>query len=162
MAFFLTCRFYSIAGRGKWQMASIKKFEDIISWQKARDLNKIVGNYIDSDKFNRNYKLINQIESSAGSIMDNIAEGFERSGNREFLQFLYISKGSCGEFRSQLYRALDRNYLSRSEFDELHDLAKEIIILLQKLINYLEGSAMRGAKYKGKNNDQKTRELVNK
>ena len=115
-------------------MASIKKLEEIISWQKARELNKIIAKYIEENKFNKNYNLIKQIERSAASIMDNIAEGFERGGNKEFLQFLYIAKGSCGEFRSQIYRALDRNYLTKSEFDELYIQAKEIIVLLQKLI----------------------------
>ena len=86
-------------------MATIKRFEDIISWQKARELNKLIGDITDLGKFKRSYKLIDQIESSSGSIMDNIVEGFERGGNKEFIQFLYISKGSCGEFRSQLYRA---------------------------------------------------------
>lgn len=80
-------------------MATIKKFEDIIAWQTARELNSKVGVIIDKGKLQKNYRLIGQIEGSAGSIMDNIAEGFERSGNREFLQFLYIAKGSCGEFR---------------------------------------------------------------
>lgn len=131
-------------------MATIKRFEEIVSWQKARELNKIIGEHIDQGKFQRSYKLINQIESSAGSIMDNIAEGFERSGNREFLQFLYISKGSCGEFRSQLYRAFDRNYLEQKEFDELFNMALEVIILLQKLINYLEQSEIEGPKYKNR------------
>ena len=131
-------------------MATIKRFEELVSWQKARELNKIIGEHIDQGKFQRSYKLINQIESSAGSIMDNIAEGFERSGNREFLQFLYISKGSCGEFRSQLYRAFDRNYLEQKEFDELFNMALEVIILLQKLINYLEQSEIEGPKYKNR------------
>lgn len=131
-------------------MATIKKFEDIKAWQKARDLNKIVGGYIDSGLFKRNFRLIDQIEGSAGSIMDNIAEGFERSGNREFFQFLYISKGSCGEFRSQLYRALDRNYFTQDEFNELYDQSKEIIVMLQKLIDYLEHSDYKGVKYKNR------------
>jgi len=126
------------------KMATIERFEDIISWQKARELNKFIGDIIDKGKFKRSYKLIDQIESSSGSIMDNIAEGFERGGNREFIQFLYISKGSCSEFRSQLYRALDRNYLTQIEFDRLYNLAKEIIVLLQKLIDYLRKSEMKG------------------
>ncbi|MEQ1675824.1 MAG: four helix bundle protein [Chitinophagaceae bacterium] len=131
-------------------MATFKRFEEIVSWQKARELNKIIGKHIDSGKFKRSYKLIDQIERSGGSIMDNIAEGFERGGNREFLQFLYISKGSCGEFRSQLYRAVDREYLSQPEFDELYNMAMEVIILLQKLINYLEQSELKGVKYKNR------------
>ena len=131
-------------------MATIKRFEEIVSWQKARELNKLLGKLIDEGKFKNSYKLINQIEGSAGSIMDNIAEGFERSGNREFLQFLYISKGSCGEFRSQLYRAVDRNYLSQKEFDGLYNLAMDVIVLLQKLINYLEQSELKGTKYKNR------------
>jgi four helix bundle protein len=129
-------------------MATIKRFEDILSWQKARELNKYIGDIIDRGKFKRSYKLIDQIEGSSGSIMDNIAEGFERGGNKEFTQFLYISKGSCGEFRSQLYRALDRNYLTQTEFDWLYNLAKEIIVLLQKLIDYLQKSELKGSKFK--------------
>ncbi len=74
-------------------MATIEKFEDIKSWQEARALNKIMGTLIDDDRFKKNYRLIAQIEGSAGSIMDNIAEGFERGGNKEFMQFLYIAKG---------------------------------------------------------------------
>lgn len=131
-------------------MATIKKFEEIFAWQKARELNKLIGSYIDTGRFKNNFRLIGQIEGSAGSIMDNTAEGFERSGNREFLQFLYISKGSCGEFRSQLYRALDRNYISQEEFTTLYEQAREIIIMLQKLIDYLETSNFKGTKYKSR------------
>ena len=94
-------------------MATIKRFEEIKAWQKARVLNSRVGDIIDKGQFKRNFRLIDQVEGSAGSIMDNIAEGFERSGNKEFVQFLYIAKGSCGEFRSQLYRAVDRKYINR-------------------------------------------------
>jgi four helix bundle protein len=129
-------------------MATFKCFEEIQAWQKARILNQKIGGYIDSGRFKQNYRLINQIDGSAGSIMDNIAEGFERSGNREFLQFLYISKGSCGEFRSQLYKAIDRNYIQKEEFDELYYLSKDIIIMLQKLIEYLESSQLKGVKYR--------------
>lgn len=136
-------------------MATIKRFEDILSWQKARLLNQKIGTLIENGSFRQNFRLINQIEGSAGSIMDNIAEGFERSGNRELLQYLYIAKGSCGEFRSQLYRALDRAYLSAVVFQELYDIAFEIIVMLQKLISYLETSAMKGTKYKQRELDNR-------
>ena len=132
-------------------MATIEKFEDIISWQEARKLNSIVGELIDSGRFKKSYTLINQVESSAGSIMDNIAEGFERNGNNEFKQFLYIAKGSCGELRSQLYRALDRNYITSEEFEKFTNHAKKISGLIQKLINYLEASGLKGPKYKNRN-----------
>ncbi|WP_432422784.1 four helix bundle protein [Terrimonas ginsenosidimutans] len=98
-------------------MATIERFEDIFSWKEARGLNCTLGKMIDSGRFKNNYRLINQIEGSAGSIMDNIAEGFDRNGNKEFVQFLYISKASCAELRSQLYRALDRHYLTVEEFN---------------------------------------------
>ena len=131
-------------------MATIKRFEEIKAWQKARILNNKVGDIIDKGQFKRNFRLIDQVEGSAGSIMDNIAEGFERSGNREFVQFLYLAKGSCGEFRSQLYRALDRKYINQQEFEELYTIAVEIIVMIQKLIDYLEQSELKGTKYKNR------------
>ena len=105
---------------------------------------------MDAGKFGKSFRLISQIEASAGSIMDNIAEGFERGGNREFLQFLYISKGSCGEFRSQLYRAFDRGYLNQVEFNELYGIGTEVAVLIQKLIRYMENSEYKGPKYKNR------------
>lgn len=136
-------------------MATINKFEEIISWKEARELNMILGKLIADKRFEHNYRLINQIEGSAGSVMDNIAEGFERGGNREFIQFLFISKGSCGELRSQLYRALDRNYISQQEFDLLYVHAMRISSLIQKLITYLENSEIKGVKYKVRESDLK-------
>lgn len=132
-------------------MAAIQKFEEIISWQEARKLNIEVGKLIDEERFKKNYRLIGQIEGSAGSIMDNIAEGFERGGNKEFIQFLYIAKASCGELRSQLYRAIDRNYITDAEFALLAIQAKQISSLIQKLINYLQTSELKGDKYKSRN-----------
>ena len=129
-------------------MATITKFEEIISWQEARALNKIIGKLIDDERFKKNYRLIGQMEGSAGSIMDNIAEGFERAGNKEFIQFLYIAKGSCGELRSQLYRAIDRTYINKEEFDSISNQSLKISSLIQKLINYLEKSDFKGPKYK--------------
>ena len=131
-------------------MATIERFEQIISWQESREINKIIGKLIDSGRFKQSYRLINQIEGSAGSIMDNIAEGFERGGNKEFTQFMYIAKGSCGELRSQLYRAMDRNYITQKEFDDLSVHAMKISSLIQKLISYLDNSPTKGIKYKPK------------
>lgn len=131
-------------------MSTIQKFEEILSWQEARLLNKEVGNLIDGERFKKNFRLIGQIEGSAGSIMDNIAEGYERGGNREFIQFLYIAKASCGELRSQLYRAIDRLYITDEEFEKLTVHTKRISSLIQKLIAYLEASEIKGIKYKGR------------
>jgi four helix bundle protein len=131
-------------------MATIERFEQIISWQEARILNKNIGDLIDGGRFKKSFRLINQIEGSPGSIMDNIAEGFERNGNKEFIQFLYIAKGSCGELRSQLCRALDRNYISQKEFEDLSIHSMKISSLIQKFINYLESSPTKGSKYKSR------------
>ncbi len=129
-------------------MSKIERFEQIISWQEARKLNKSLGELIDSGRFKHSYRLINQIEGSAGSIMDNIAEGFERGGNKEFIQFLYVAKGSCGELRSQLYRAVDTAYINQREFDDFSVQSMKISSLIQKLISYLENSETKGVKYK--------------
>ncbi|HEX2533433.1 MAG TPA: four helix bundle protein [Chitinophagaceae bacterium] len=131
-------------------MATFMHFQDIKAWQKARQINQILSSLIDQGRFTKHRNLLLQIERSAGSMMDNIAEGFERGGNREFLQFLYIAKGSCGEFRSQLYRSIDRYCILKSEFQKLYDLSSETLIYLQKLINYLEQAEMKGWKYKNR------------
>ena len=131
-------------------MATIERFEEIISWKEARVLNREIGELIDDGRFKRNYGLIDQIERSAGSVMDNIAEGFERNGNKEFIQFLYVAKGACGELRSQLYRALDRNYIDEKEFNELSIHAMKVSSLIQKFIEYLENSPNKGVKYKSR------------
>jgi len=128
-------------------MSTIQKFEDILSWIEARELNGIMGKLIDENRFKSNYRLINQIEGSAGSVMDNIAEGFERGGNKELIQFLFIAKGSCGELRSQLYRAIDRKYLSVEEFTIISEKAKKVSGLIQKFINYLKQTELKGTKY---------------
>src|SRR6188474_3666287 len=99
-------------------MSTIKRFEDIEAWKSARQLCKKIGIIIENGVFKNNFRLISQVDSSSGSIMDNIAEGFERGTRAEFIQFLGYAKGSCGEFRSQLYRALDRKYINKEQFEE--------------------------------------------
>ena len=129
-------------------MATIKRFEEIDAWKVARELCLKIGSIIDEGSFNKSYRLIAQIEGSSGSIMDNIAEGFERGTRAEFIQFLGYSKGSCEEFRSQLYRASDRKYLSQKQFDELYLLAVRISAMLQKLIEYLQKTEVKGVRKK--------------
>jgi len=131
-------------------MSTFNKFEDIIAWQKARELCKFVNILTEKQNFSRDFKLINQIKGSSGSAMDNIAEGFERGGNKEFIQFLFISKGSAGETRSQLYRALDNEYINKEEFQKAYDLADEVGKLIRGLINHLKESEFKGDKFKSK------------
>lgn len=129
-------------------MATIKSFEDIESWKKAREVCRIIGEIIDAGNFKKSYRLINQIEGSSGSIMDNIAEGFERGTRAEFIQFLGYAKGSCGELRSQLYRSIDRNYISAEVFEELKTLVLQISGLIQNFILYLQNSEVSGVRKK--------------
>jgi four helix bundle protein len=128
-------------------MTTIKRFEEIISWKEARELNRILRKLIKEKKIEKNFGLISQIERSAGSIMDNIAEGFDRGGNKEFIQFLYISKGSCGELRSQMYRAVDDGYISNEQFDLVSTYCLKISNLIFKLIEYLKSSELKGQKF---------------
>lgn len=102
-------------------MATIDDFEDLEIWQLGREICQLVWNLFETTSLGKDYELRNQMNRSSGSIMDNISEGFERNGRREFINFLSYSKGSCGELRSQLYRALDRNHISKEEFEQLKD-----------------------------------------
>ena len=129
-------------------MATIKSFEDIESWKKAREVCKLLGVIIDEGKFKNSFRLINQVEGSSGSVMDNIAEGFERGTRAEFIQFLGYAKGSCGELRSQLYRAFDRNFISAEEFESLKTETLNISGLIQNFINYLQNSEVAGIRKK--------------
>src|SRR6185436_7154693 len=111
-------------------MARIERFEDIEGWKKARELRQSVYKYSKRGEFAHDAALKNQIRRAAQSVTSNIAEGFERGGNREFIQFLSGAKGSCGEVRDQLYTALDENYMTQQEFNELYDLTLEISRLI--------------------------------
>ena len=106
--------------------STIHKFEDLIAWQKARDLTRIIYQLTANDKFNRDFGLRDQIRRAAVSIMSNVAEGFERMGKAEFHQFLVIAKASCAEVRSQLYVALDIGYIAEEQFKEVNGLAEEV------------------------------------
>jgi len=129
-------------------MATIKKFEDLEIWQAARKLNKEVSPVLENLQENKHFKLKEQLDGSAGSVMDNIAEGFERDGNKELLQFLAISKGSLGEVRSQLYRAFDRKALNETELDEFQIKCGDLAGKIAKFMFYLNNTNYKGNKYK--------------
>jgi four helix bundle protein len=107
-------------------MAKIQRFEDLIAWQKGRELTRKIYELSRQGNFAKDFDLAGQIRRAAVSIMSNIAEGFEREGQREFRQFLSIAKGSCAELRSQLYVAFDCGYLSEGDFANLLKQAEEV------------------------------------
>lgn len=128
-------------------MAKIDRFEDIEGWKVAREVTKRIYDITKTDKFCRDFALCNQIRRAAVSILSNIAEGFERSGNREFLQFLAIAKGSCGEVRAQLYVALDQDYIDEGQFEEILAKLFETSRLIAGFMKYLQQSELRGNKF---------------
>ena len=129
-------------------MATIQTFEDIDAWQKARQLSNMVYEYTKQDAFKKDYGLCDQIRRAAVSVMSNIAEGFDRGGNKEFIQFLFIAKGSTAEIESQLYVALDNGYINEEQFTEGTALTNAIKSLLSGFIRYLKKSDMKGYKFK--------------
>jgi four helix bundle protein len=130
-------------------MATVLKFEDLEIWKLARKLSQEVFlAYNNNNQFYSDYKLKEQINDSSGSIMDNIAEGFERSSRNEFINFLSIAKASAAEVKSQLYRALDRDYITAEMFEEMYNKADEIIKKTAAFIKYLNTSGIRGTKFK--------------
>ena len=135
-------------------MATIKTFEDIGAWQKARILSKQIFELTLTGSFSKDYALRDQINRSTGSVMDNIAEGFERGGTKEFIQFLSIARGSAGEVRSQLYRALDRKHLDGAECDLFLDDIRSISKMLTGFIVYLKQSKMKGIKFNNKSDER--------
>ena len=126
----------------------IKKFEDIESWKRARRLTNEIYQTTSAGEFARDFGLKDQIRRASVSILSNIAEGFERGGDKEFSQFLAIAKGSCGEVRAQLYVALDQRYCSQEVFDRLSENAIEVGQLISGFLKYLKGSNLRGSKYR--------------
>ncbi|MBL7723072.1 MAG: four helix bundle protein [Chitinophagaceae bacterium] len=135
-------------------MATIQKFEDLEIWQKARLLSQKVYPLTFKDPIASDFRLKDQMRGSCGSIMDNIAEGFDRGSKNEFTNSLTIAKGETGELKSQLYRSLDNKYITEEIFRELYSLADELTRMLTGFINYLNKSKIRGQKFKNRTKDE--------
>jgi len=121
-------------------MATIKNFEDLIAWQKARELAGSVYELTHHDKFSRDFGLRDQIQRAASSVMHNIAEGFESGSEPEFVRFLKMARRSAGEVQSQLYLALDVDYITEDERQKAHTLATEVKKLINGMMTYLRKS----------------------
>jgi four helix bundle protein len=132
-------------------MATILRFEDLEMWKKARILCSRIYSLTFIEPICNDIRLKNQLRGSSGSVMDNIAEGFERGSRLEFINSLTISKGENGELKSQLYRCLDNRYISAVVFDELYGLSDEITKMITSFIAYLNKSKIKGQKYKNRN-----------
>ena len=128
-------------------MATIKRFEDLEIWQEARTLSKEIISISKHTELNRDFRFKSQIKDSSGSIMDNIAEGFERNGNAEFRQFLSIAKGSAGETRSQLYRVFDNEYINEEQLNSLVSKYEKLSIQIHNFITYLNKKDFKGTKF---------------
>ena len=120
-------------------MAKIKKFQDIKAWEKSRFLAKKIYNITDDKKFAKDWGLKDQIRRASVSVMSNIAEGFSRQTDKEFIQFLYIAKGSVSEVQSHLYVAFDLSYINKETFENLLDKTEEIANLIGGFVRYLKG-----------------------
>jgi four helix bundle protein len=129
-------------------LGTITRFEDIEAWQKARELTKEIYSVSGQGPFSKDFGLREQMRRAAVSVMSNIAEGFERGGDREFGQFLAQARGSSAELRAQLYAALDQGYLDQATFERLTELAIEINRMVTGLMKYLRSSEFKGSKYK--------------
>jgi four helix bundle protein len=126
----------------------VESFEDLLAWSKARELVNKIYSVTKRERFSRDKPLVYQVRRAAISVMSNISEGFERGSNKEFVQFLYIAKGSCGEVRCHITVASDQGYIDKEEFIEMRDLAREVSGTIGNFIRYLRGSKMKGAKFK--------------
>ncbi len=129
-------------------MSTIRKFEDLIAWQKARELSFEVYKVTSNGSFVKDFALREQIRRACISVVSNIAEGFERNGNKEFGQFLSVAKASAGELRAQLYIAKDIGYIDEEQFKHLLELTLNVSKLIGGLINYIRNSDLKGNKFK--------------
>ncbi|MBO9617748.1 MAG: four helix bundle protein [Niabella sp.] len=131
-------------------MSTVQQFEDLEIWKQARELSKIVYDYTVKENFVKDFKLKDQIRGASGSAMDNIAEGFERGSRLEFINFLAYAKGSCGEVKSQLYRAFDQSYINEEERLRAYNQYNKLSAGISNLISYLNQSPIKGTKFKGR------------
>ncbi|MCK0144189.1 four helix bundle protein [Arenibacter sp. F26102] len=129
-------------------MATIVRFEDLDIWKEARSLSCEIIQIVNVTELKGDYKLRDQIKGSSGSVMDNIAEGFERDGNLEFRQFLSVAKGSAGEARSQIYRVYDLGYISEKEMIRLTAEYEKLSRRIANFITYLNKKDFKGIKFK--------------
>lgn len=120
-------------------MAKITRFEDLQSWQKARVLANVIYDLTAYQGFSKDFPLRDQIRGAAGSVMHNIAEGFDAGSDAEFVRFLKYARRSASEVQSQLYLAMDRKYVRDGEREKAHELATEAKKLINGMIGYLRG-----------------------
>src|SRR5688572_14608819 len=132
-------------------MPTIQKFEELEVWQLARELSQKIYPLTFTDPIAKDFRYKDQLRGTCGSIMDNIAEGFERGSKLEFINSLTIAKGEAGELKSQLYRGLDNSYLTPVLFEELYALVNRITKMLTTFINYLNKTSIKGQKFKERN-----------
>ena len=128
-------------------MATIKRIEDLQIWQLARSQCKEIYAITKKGEFAKDYRFVQQIRAAAGSVMDNIAEGFGREGNKEFIQYLSVAKGSCSEVLSQLYRAYDAEFISNEQFEILRTTNIKLCTMIYNLLQNLKNSEYKGTKY---------------
>ncbi len=128
----------------------VESFEDLVAWRKSRELVNKIYTITKREKFCKDKALVDQIRRAAISVMSNISEGFERGSNTELVQFLYITKTSCGEVRCQLTVGFDQGYIDKNEFEQTHNLARKVSGIIGNFINYLKTSRMKGSKFKPK------------
>lgn len=144
-------------------MATVQRFEDLIAWQKARVLTKFIYDTSKCRNFDMDRGLQDQIRRAAVSVMSNIAEGFDRGTRQEFINYLFIAKGSCGEVKSQLYITLDAGYIDISKFQQGLRLCDETSRLVQSFVRKLKEGAESGLQYKKeKSKSQREREAFDR
>ncbi len=135
-------------------MATVHKFEDLEIWQLSKNLYQKISAIAEKMRIKFDYRFADQLKSAAGSVMDNIAEGFERNSRLEFLNSLSISKGECGEIKSQLYRAHNDKYISEEEFSELYEVTDKVSRKIANFVKYLNNSTIKGLKFKDRKDQQ--------